>query len=331
MDMLCRVADSLFWMSRYLERAENTCQMVEVHLQVLLDSSDKSDLDPGKFWNPMLASLGDSGLYERLYDSYTHEGVTEFLTFNRENHSSIFSCVFAARENARMIRDQISAQMFETINRLYLTLRQTSTFSISQSNLYDLFHRVREMVYLINGIIDTTIPRLVGYEFMKAGKFLERADKTGRLLDSWAYKQDMQNAADNDAYLLAILRSCSALEFYQQEFKTRVTQRNVTQFLLMSRVFPRAVFFSLCELQRAVHAISGCPLTHYSNEVERLCGLLISELNYLVLQDVIDAGIHEFLLTIHGKIEKIAVEFSSQYMFFPVVDPATDDNGQAVA
>ncbi|MCD8534086.1 MAG: alpha-E domain-containing protein [Verrucomicrobia bacterium] len=323
-EMLCRVADSLFWLSRYLERSENTCQMVEVHLQVLLDSGQARGITPRDFWNPMLVSLGDEVLFEKLYPEYSHQNVTEFLTFNRDNPSSIFGCVFAARENARMIRDQISPEMFEAINRLYLTLRQTATYSISQSSLYDLFQRIREMIYLINGIIDATIPRMIGYEFMRAGQFLERADKTGRLLDSWAFAPMELSDAENDSYLVAILRSCSALEFYQQEFKTRIIPRNVLQFLMLSRVFPRAIFFSLSELQRAIHAISGCPTTHYSNEVERLCGLLISELNYIVLQDVIDRGIHEFLVTLHSKIEKIALEFSKQYMFFPVVDPANE-------
>jgi uncharacterized alpha-E superfamily protein len=322
--MLCRVADSMFWMSRYLERAENTCQMVEVHLQLMMDSAHDGSADAREFWNPLLVSLGDVGLYERMYEDYTHQDVTEFLTFSSENPSSIFSCIFSARENARMIRDQISSQMFESINRLYLTLRQTAHYSISQSNLYELFQRIREMVYLINGIIEATIPREVGYDFVNAGKFLERADKTGRLLDSWAFKTGDRTHTENDSYLLAILRSCSALEFYQQEFKNRIIPSNVLQFLVLSRVFPRAIFFSLTELQEAVHAISGCPLTHYSNETERLCGLLISELNYMVLKDVVDGGIHEFLVSIHQKIEKIALEFSLQYMFFPVVDPASE-------
>lgn len=325
--MLCRVADSLFWMSRYLERAENTCQIVEVHLQVLLDSGNNKDTDPMAFWSPVLLSLGDEKLYAKTYQSYTHENVTEFLTFSPDNPSSIFNCVVFARENARMIRDQISSEMFEVINRLYLTLKQKSSYSISRSHIYDLFLRIREMIYLINGFIETTVPRLIGYKFIKAGQFLERADKTGRLLHSWVYKSEQEGSAEieNDDYLLSILRSCNALEFYHQEFKSRVLPENVCQLLLLSRVFPRAVFFSLTEFQESIHAISNCPTSHYSNEVERLSGLLISELNYLVLKDVMKMGIHEFLEKIHDNIEAIAAEFSNQYMFYPVVDPTTEE------
>lgn len=324
--MLCRVADSLFWMSRYLERAESTCQIVDVHLQILLDSGSHQDTNPFHFWSPVLMSLGDEKIFANTYENYTHENVTEFLTFSTQNPGSIFNCVFSARENARMIRDQISTEMFEIINRLYLKLKQNSSYSIGQSRIYDHFLQIREMVYLIHGFIETTVPRLVGYEFIKAGQYLERADKTGRLIHSWVYKteQEQNTELENDDYLLSILRSCNALKFYQQEFKSRVLPKNVIRLLLLSRVFPRAVFFSLIEFQKSIHSISNCPTTHYSNEVERLSGLLISELNYLVLDTVIEEGIHPFLERIHEKIEAIAVEFSNQYMFFPVVDPTTD-------
>ena len=328
--MLCRVADSLFWMSRYLERAENTCQFVDVHLQLLLDSSSHQETDPYKFWSPVLFSLGEEELFAQSYDEYTHENVTNFLTFSTNNPSSIVNCVFSARENARMIRDEISNEMFEVINRQYLQLKHKPFLGIGQSRIYDHFLQIREMVYLINGFIETNVPRLVGYEFIKAGKYLERADKTGRLIHSWVYKakQDEISEVENDDYLLSILRSCNALKFYHQEYTTTVLPRNVIQLLLLSRVFPRAVFISLLEFQKAIHAISKCPTTHYSNEVERLSGLLISELNYLVLDDVIESGIHPFLERIHENIEKIAVEFSKQYMFFPVVDPTSDSQIQ---
>ena len=328
--MLCRVADSMFWMSRYLERAENTCQFVDVHLQLLLDSGSHQEEDPFKFWSPVLYSLGEEEQFAQSYDDYTHENVTNFLTFSTKNPSSIVNCVFSARENARMIRDQISTEMFEVINRLYLKLRQNSSSGIGHNRIYDHFIQIREMVYLINGFIGTTVPRLVGYEFIKAGQYLERADKTGRLIHSWVYKtdQDKGSEVENDDYLLSILRSCNALKFYQQEFKNRVLPKNVIQLLLLSRAFPRAVFFSLLEFQKSIHSISKCPTTHYSNEVERLSGLLISELNYLVLNDVVKSGIHPYLEKVHENIETIAVEFSKQYMFFPVIDPSSESQTQ---
>ena len=122
--MLCRVADSLFWMSRYIERAENTVRLVDVTHQTLLESEHSNEESGFKHWLPTLETLEDLALYEELYEDHSSSTVTEFLTFNPKNPSSVFSSIASARENARMVRDQISTEMWESLNKLYLYIQR---------------------------------------------------------------------------------------------------------------------------------------------------------------------------------------------------------------
>ncbi len=329
--MLCRVADSLFWMSRYVERAENTARLVEVNLQLLLDSEALRNGRVEAYWGPMLHSTGDRSIYDGLYDEINSQNVMEFLTFNSRNPSSIISCVKAARENARMIRDQITEEMWETLNRLYHYIKKTSQFPIGHSGLYDSFRQVKEYSSLFVGITESTYNHQVGYEFMRAGRYLERAEKTGRIIDSkqhlLEYAEDQRSAAIIEWG--AVLRATSAFPAYQQAYRSDVRPLHVLELLISSRNFPRAMLFCLNELQRSIHAISGCPVTHYSNEAERLCGRLISQLNYTSMQEMVERGVHEFLVHVQKEIEKITVELSQQYMFFPVIDPAAEEEAAA--
>jgi uncharacterized alpha-E superfamily protein len=180
--MLCRVADSLFWMSRYIERAENTVRLVDVNLQLLLETDGANEETIATFWRPIIESTGDMPLYRKRHDNFESQSVMEFLTFDRDNPSSLIACVGAARENARMIRDQISEDMWEVINRLYLMLKRTDPKKIWRSGPYDFYKEVREYSNLFQGYTASTYPRETGYEFIMVGKYLERADKTGRIL-----------------------------------------------------------------------------------------------------------------------------------------------------
>lgn len=319
--MLCRVADSLFWMSRYLERAENTARLVDVNLQLLLDSDSADVGDAIAYWTPILSSLGDAGLFEDLYEEMNNQNVEEFLILNRENPSSAFSCVVAARENARMVRDQISEEMWEVINRLYHYLKRYSGSRFAGQNMQDVFTHIKETSSLFVGVTESTYPHQIGYEFIKAGRYLERAEKVGRIIES---SQRWVDSANRDAVALthwvAALRACSGSAAYQRAYHGDIESEHVLNLLLSSREFPRSMLFSLSRLQLAIHAISACPLTHYSNEAERLCGRLISDLNYTSTTELIERGVQSFLERARNEIESIALKLSEKYMFFPVVD-----------
>lgn len=322
--MLCRVAESLFWMSRYIERADNTVRLVDVTLQSLLESDSANDEIAFKHWSPILNSLGDIFLFEKLTRNRDSDTVTDFLIFNRDNPSSVYSAVGFARENARMIRDQISSEMWEVINRLYLYLGQRSAASLRKHGLQELFQYVKEMSQLFQGVTDSTYIHREGFEFISMGKFLERADKTGRILDSKHYMES-ESAAGQDALAIAqwtaLLSGCSALEAYHHVYVTDVTPENTADFLLLSRDFPRSVLFCLLRLQDSMHSISDCPLNMYSNEAERLSGSLISRLSYARIEDILESGLSEFLEEIRVTINAIAIELNNLYMLTSIVDP----------
>ena len=322
--MLCRVADSLFWMSRYIERAENTVRLVDVTLQTILESEHGSEEIGYSHWIPILTSLGDISLFEAQDTEKTSQNVTDFLTFSPQNPSSVFNCIAFARENARMIRDQISSEMWETINCMYLFLKNTHAEKVCRELNFDFFHEIKKFSLLFQGITEATFPHQLGYEFIICGRQIERADKTCRILDSKRHmrsRSSVENDALNTAQWGALLRGCSAFEAYHRIYVSEVTGDHVRNMLMLSRDFPRSVLFCVSKLQLAMHAISKCAITHFSNEAERKMGMLISRLNYANENDLRDNKADKLIEDIEEALAEIAVELSNRYMFMEIVDP----------
>ena len=323
--MLCRVADSLFWMSRYIERAESTVRLLDVTLQSLLETEHSTEDIDYSLWRPLLASLGDQELFESLYPEKTSHHVTDFLMFNKENPSSVFSTVAGARENARMIRDQISSEMWEVINRLYLFVKNSNPELITREMNFSFFQQIKEFSLLFQGITEATFLHKLGYEFIICGRQIERADKTCRILDTKRLMISMSDRRDDvvdTAQWAAILRGCSAFEAYHRVFVDEIEGDLVKSLLVLSRDFPRSVLFSITRLQTALHAISKCPTTHFVNEAERRVGMLISKLQYASPSDLKDDKVYVLLELIETELGEIAVELSNTYMFSEIVDPA---------
>ncbi len=325
--MLCRVADSLFWMSRYIERAENTVRLVDVTLQSILESEHGSEEISYTHWQPILTSLGDIELFESQHPEKSSYDVTDFLTFSKENPSSVFNCIAFARENARMIRDQISSEMWETINRMYLFLKNTRAEKVCSELTFEFFHKIKEFSLLFQGITEATFPQQLGYEFIICGRQIERADKTCRILDSKRHMRSnshAENDALDTAQWAALLRGCSAFEAYHRIYVSEVTGDHVRNLLILSRSFPRSVLFCVSKLQLAMHAISKCPITFFSNEAERRLGMLISRLNYANENDLRDNRADKLIEDIEEALAEVAVELSNRYMFMEIVDPAAE-------
>lgn len=324
--MLCRVADSLFWISRYFERAENTIRFIDVTLLTLLESEQASDEVNYEIWSPILSSLGDRALFESLYKVHSSTNVTDFLLFNRENPSSVFSCIVSARENARMVRDQISGEMWAVINKLYLYIKGQDHKRICQELESEFFDRIKQDSSLFQGVTDSTFSHRSGFFFMECGKFLERADKTSRILNSKKFMRTNSEVQDalNVAQWGAILKGCSASEAFYQNHNTDVNAQSVLFLLLLDHTFPRSVIYCVQHLQLAMHNISGCPITHFRNEAERRTGMLLSELNYYQASDLGTENGAQFIEKIQQTLETIAIELSEKYMFFVIVDPAAE-------
>jgi uncharacterized alpha-E superfamily protein len=326
--MLSRVADSLYWMSRYIERAENIARLLEVNLQLMLDFQDMDDDKLKAHWEPILRSGGDEALFRELYDIADSQNVTDFLTFNTSNPDSILSSLFAGRENARMIRDQLSSEMWETVNKLYLFLRSQNARRVWESGAHDFFREIKENSHLFQGLTDATFPREEGYDYMQFGKYLERADRTARILDLKYHillpSVGEVGGAVDVAQWQALLRSAGALEAYHRIYVADVVPWKVAEFLIFSETFPRSIRFCLKAVDHFLHHISGVPLNQFSNEAERLSGRLLGELNFSSTDDLFRRGLHEYLGELMERLEAIDESVFKVYLFRPQVDMAEE-------
>ncbi|MBB5352666.1 putative alpha-E superfamily protein [Haloferula luteola] len=310
--MLSRVANSLYWMVRYIERADNLARLIEVNERVLLDFG--SDGREETFWRPIIASTGD----EELYFELNPEGlgsVVHFLTSDRRNPNSIASCIAQGRENARMVRDQLSESLWEEINSLYLFVNSDASQRMLQSNRADYFSALRRGTFCFHGIASGTTLRGEAWAFMELGRYLERADKTTRFLDVAHFLPP--EYADSSDHWISILKSCGALDAYRSLKPGPVDRSGVAEFLLFEKSFPRSVAYCFDRIDECLHRISGTPRGGYENSAERLAGKLVSELSYGTLEEVMEKGLHAYLDQLQSGINDVGGEVFDTYVLLP--------------
>ncbi|HYQ29306.1 MAG TPA: alpha-E domain-containing protein, partial [Polyangiaceae bacterium] len=177
--MLSRVADAIYWASRYVERAENVARFIDVSLNLMLESSAHGERD----WLSLVLTTGDQEIFEKKYGKATADSVTQFLTFDEDYSNSILSSVSRARENARSVRDIISREMWQELNEFYLMVLQTARPNVPPEDLIDFCARVKRAGIYFEGVTNATLSRGEAYHFAHLGRMLERADKTSRILD----------------------------------------------------------------------------------------------------------------------------------------------------
>jgi uncharacterized alpha-E superfamily protein len=292
--VLSRVADSIYWMSRYIERAENVARFIAVNLNLNLDMPG----DIGQQWMPLVVTSGDREQFIARCGAPTKQNVIRFLTFDRQNPNSIMSCLRAARENARAVRESVSSEMWEHINRFYLFMRDSGAEQAALEESYEFFDQIRVAGQQFMGVTDATMTHGEGWHFCRLGRSIERADKTSRILDVKYFillpsPEDIGTPYD-DIQWSALLRSASALEMYRQRHG-RIQPASVVQFLILDREFPRAVLYCLTKANESVHAISGSGLGGFANRPEQQLGKLQSELAYASAEQIIQRGLHEFV------------------------------------
>jgi uncharacterized alpha-E superfamily protein len=316
--MLARVAESIYWMSRYVERAENVARFIEVNLNLMLDQPAGS----AQQWKPLVDTTGDAADFAKRYGVASKQNVIQFLTFDRENGNSILSCLRAARENARSVREIISSEMWEKVNEFYLMMNSAEAGSPDPQ---ELFASVRMAGHLFAGVTDATMTHNESWNFCRLGRMLERADKTSRILDV-KYFLLLPTAADvgttsDDIQWAAVLRSASAFEMYMKRHG-RIAPESVVDFLLLEKEFPRAIQYCLMRARESVHAISGTPVGMSRHPVERLLGDLCSELAYARIEAIIEAGLHEHLDLLQTKMNHVGDGVSETFFAARGTPPA---------
>lgn len=297
--MLSRVADACFWLSRYIERAEANSRVLDVNIQLILDFEDQNGGTAKQHWEPILATLEDQELFDEVHDGISGDAVMDFVTFEKKYSHSILSCVSHARENARMVREQISSEMWEQINRLYLYMHSGAARAAFIESPIDFYRSLVDNLHSFQGITDATMTHGEGWHFLQAGKFLERADSTSRVLDIKYHillpSGERVGGTVDSTQWMAVLRSCSALEAFLKISHGQITSWQVAEFLILHDQFPRSLRFCADRLNQALHSISGCERAHFSNEAERLSGMLCSSLDYTPIKTILAEGLHQYL------------------------------------
>ncbi|MBK8480252.1 MAG: alpha-E domain-containing protein [Proteobacteria bacterium] len=301
--MLSRVAESIYWMSRHVERADNLARFIEVHHNLALDLPQATD----EQWQPLVSITGDEALFAKRYGPATRASVLQFLAFDADYPHSIVSCFSQARACARSVRETISAETWEQLNEFQGFVAQAAAQPPGERP-DDLFERVRLAGHLFQGIIDSTMSHNEGWHFARLGRMLERADKTSRILDVKYFLllpqvQDVGGPLD-DLQWSAVLKSVSAFAMYRRRHHG-ITPPRVVEFLLLDREFPRAVRHCLNAADQSLRAISGTPRDTFHNPAEQRLGQLQSELAFASVDEIVDRGLHEFIDGLQLKLNQV--------------------------
>ena len=309
--MLSRVADSVFWMSRYIERAENIARFIDVNQHMALDDYSATQ------WEPLVAITGDVELFQERYGTPTRDNVLQFLTFDTAYPNSIRSCVQRARENARTIREIISSEMWEELNQLYHFMeRSAKEAQLVLLNPYAFLSAVRRASFGIIGLTNVTMSHGEAWHFGNMGRLLERADKTSRILDVKYFillpkPTDVGTTIDALQWG-ALLKSASGLHMYRRRHG-RITPSAVAEFLLLDTQFPRSVRFCLTEAERSLVSVSRPQRDRQGNRAELLLGRLRSELEFSQIPDVIQKGMHQFIDDLQRRLNQIGSVISDTF------------------
>jgi uncharacterized alpha-E superfamily protein len=295
--MLSRVADALFWTSRYLERAEHVTRLLDVWFHLELDLTKVVSAARERHWKSLAAIIQQQ--LPAAEGAYASETIIRWLAFDLENPSSIMSCVSRARSNARSIRGTINSEIWRELNKLYWQLCDPDFRSQALESPHEFFQAVESGSYLVQGVCDATLDHDEGWQFIQLGKFLERADKTLRILDrQYEFLQEHADPSDRplaNVQWAAVLRGCRAYEAYQRLYVGRVEPERIVEFLLLHPSFPRSVRFSLESTAQALEAVGGAIAL---GRAERLLGRVLADLKFIELEKVLAEGLHGFLARI---------------------------------
>ncbi|QTN31608.1 alpha-E domain-containing protein [Akkermansiaceae bacterium] len=318
--MLSRVANTLYWMMRYVERADNLARLIDVNEQLLLDFESLDSERLSGFWQPIILSTGDESAFSELYDEASSDNVISFLTEDTRNPNSIFSCIGFARENARTIRDQISDELWEELNAIYLFTRSDEALQLLRENPPRFYEEVRRSSMTVLGISVSTTARDAVWDFMTLGRYLERADKTTRFLDISTYfpkgAEGMDQSGVGVLHWSAILSSCGAMGAFRAT-GLEINGRTVMEYLLYSPDFPRSLRYCINKINATLHRISGASHGSFSTEAERETGKMLAGLSFGDPADVLEMGLHQYLDGVQSTLNKIAEEVFKTYVLVP--------------
>jgi uncharacterized alpha-E superfamily protein len=306
--MLSRVADSLYWMSRYLERAEHTARVLGVQLNVMLEQDPKSS---DRRWQRVLASLGQG--------EPDPESGDPFAVAQAHALQQITGGIGFARENARQVREQISSEMWEQLNRLFHEVKRLESAGLWKSQPLDFLAVILESSHLVQGVTDSTMNHGEGWQFIQVGRFIERAAAIARLLDIYFNEFPAGQPMDSGEHMewIGLLRSCTAFEAYCKVYTADLRPERVAEFLLLNSEFPHSVRFAADRMQDSLEAINQAAASRRSPRVAKIAGRLSAGLMFTPLDEVV-AGLADFFADIQQQCVRIHAAIHEVYITYSV-------------
>lgn len=308
--MLSRAASQLYWMSRQIERAENLARLMGVVHEMSLLPSGASDSGFG--WEAPLAVMTSADTFTQRYGAVNPEHALYFLALDPNNPSSLLSCIYQARENARAVRGKITSEMWESINATWLEIQQINRDRLKQMGIARFLEWVRERSHLFRGVTYGTIVRDDAFRFIRLGTFLERADNTARILNvEYGSNQAGSVEWDTDYYQwAALLRALSALVAFHNIYRTVIAPMKVAELMILRADVPRSLHACLDEISQIFPHIEG----QVGQEVERFAGALHARLHYATIEEIFEQGIATYLDNFIDDVNELGSKINNAYL-----------------
>ncbi|MEM9479965.1 MAG: alpha-E domain-containing protein [Verrucomicrobiota bacterium] len=313
--MLSRVAESMLWMGRYLERSEGLARQVEVTEQLALDVRHPKLSDGDAFFLPIVKAYG---MEENLHNSTSYVlDLVYFLLLEKSNPGSVYRNLQNARDNARMVRDQLGTELWEVLNEAFLWSREQASLGATKVNATQVASRINGACLHFRGLVDEILEREEAWCFLKLGMKLERADLTSRVIDLKSFMPtggDDASKAFEPYVWLTIMRGCGAGS--QRGFGSAEADWNrLVETLVFSATFPRSIRHCVGRINEVLHTLSGTQLGVYQNEAERVCGKLLAELDSLAFAGKITGSLHDFVDKVQKSLNEIGTEIQGAYSY----------------
>jgi len=314
--MLSRVADSLYWMSRYLERAENTVRQLDVTLNLMLDTGSASEESR---WRQLVAALGNPAGLEW---NGNLESMAGKLVFDSTNHACVTFCVNAARENARQVREEISTEQWQRLNRLYHQMHSAQVQSQFRASITDMLTTVIDGIHLFKGVSDTTMIHGQGWQFIRLGRYLERAYAIATLLEVYqpGLLSPPEEGPAGHQYLeqVGLLRCCTAFEAFCQVYTADLTPDRILEFLLLNRDFPHAIRYSVDGVRHAIESIQRTGGRRPPEDLMAGIGRLHAMLSYATISEIVAGDTAAFLHSIRQQCLRIHELMYRYYIHYSI-------------
>lgn len=317
--MLARDADSMYWMSRYVERAEHVARLLLVNTSVLIDVGELPPAMLTQHWQGLLSILRLPQLADAPAEDQRGIAarVAQHLTLDQDNPNSIVSCLTRARENARGIRENISAEMWENLNTHYWSVRSDDAPARFEESPDDLYRSVMTGSMLFQGLTDQTLAHDQRWLFAQLAKYLERIDVTCRVIETKfnilsANQKNVESPIRN-IHWMGVLRSCCSIEAYRRNYVGEMDPMRVIGFLILEKNFPRSIRFCLSGALAAISAIRGGTQLGAIDPAERILGRLEAQLEYAEVAEIADIGVSNYLQRIQAGINDAALAVQKSY------------------